>query len=302
MEQTNLSNAIITVINRFDLFDFPLTDFEIWQFLPIKASFNDVRNILPEIKNIETKFGFYFLSNRAEIVDIRQERYRDSAEKIKLVQRRIRLFSWLPWIRFISLANIIGPNNIKAQSDIDLFIVTKQNRVWMVKGLASFIFAILNLRPTKQKSKNTVCLSYLVDESALDLSNGLYNENDWYFNYWLVGLMPLYGSSQIYTNLFEANSWLTKMLPNWSLANSSPRKRFTEKKTSKLSFSFWNFFENLAHTFHMLVLAKALRQQANIGSSVIITDHVLKLHPGDRRDKLFNLELERLQNYEKIPS
>ncbi len=302
MEQTNLSNAIITVINRFDLFDFPLTDFEIWQFLPIKTSFNEVRNILPEIKNIETKFGFYFLPNRESIIELRQERYRDAAEKIKLTQSRIRLFSWLPWIRLISFANIIGPNNIKAQSDIDLFIVTKQNRVWMVKGIASFIFAVLNLRPTKRKSKNTVCLSYLVDESALDLSNGRYNETDWYFSYWFVGLTPLYGSSKIYTQLFEANSWITKMLPNWSLANNEPRKRFIAKNISKNSLSFWNIFEKMAHSFHMLVLAKALRQQANIGSSVIINDHVLKLHPGDRRDKLFNLEHERLQNYEKTLS
>ncbi len=302
MQEQNLRTAIITVLNRFDLFDFPLTDFEIWQFLPVKASFAEVRNALQESKTIENKFGFYFLKNRSEIVEIRQERYRDSAEKIKIAQSRIRLFSWLPWIRLISLANIIGPNNIKPGSDLDLFIITKKNRAWMVKGLASFIFAVLNLRPTKRKSKNTICLSYVVDESALDLSNGLHNENDWYFSYWFIGLMPLYGSTQMYSKLCEANPWLYKMLPNWNLANSAPRKRFISKKISANTFSFWNLFENMAHAFHMFVLARALREQANIGSSVIINNHVLKLHPGDRRDKLFKLEYERLQSYEKLSS
>ncbi len=293
--ETKLQDAIKTTIARFDIFDFPLTDFEIWQFLNITAEYTEVKKSLNAISSIETSDGFFFIPGRKEIVTIRQNRYRDAYKKIRTAKRLISLFSWLPFIRSIMLANIIGPNNIKAQSDIDLFIVTKKDRVWMVKGLASFIFAVLDLRPTKQKSKNTICLSYLVDESALDLSNGRYNNNDWYFAYWLIGLMPLYGASRIYNDVLWANAWVTQMLPNWRLANSEPLKRFVSNNNSKNTFSFWNIFEKMAHSFHMLVLARVLRERANKDSSVIINDHVLKLHPSDRRDKLFILEHERLQ-------
>lgn len=296
MESVSLEQAVKTVVARFDIFDFPLTAFEIWQFCPITTSYQEVEKCLATSTRIETHNGFFFMPGRVEIIATRQNRYRDSYQKIRTAKKLIGLFSWLPFIRSIMLANIIGPNNVKAQSDIDLFIVTKKNRVWMIKGIASFIFAVLNLRPTKKKSKNTVCLSYLVDETALDLSNGLFNNNDWYFGYWLSGLVPLYGSPDIYEELLEKNPWLKTMLPNWRAANPRPLKRFVTNNNSKNSFAFWNIFEKMAHAFHMLVLAKALRERANRDAAVIINDHVLKLHPSDRRDKLFILEQERLSN------
>ncbi len=295
MQEISLEHAIETVIARFDIFDYPLTAFEIWQFCPIKTSYQEVEKCLASSTRIETHNGFFFMPKRIEIITTRQNRYRDSYAKIRTAQRLIRLFSWLPFIRSIMLANIIGANNVKTESDIDLFIITKQNRVWIIKGLASFIFAVLNLRPKKQKSKNTICLSYLVDESALDLSEARFNENDWYFAYWLSGLVPLYGSIEIYTKLLEANPWLKNILPNWQLANTKPLKRFVTNNNSEKSFKFWNIFEKMAHAFHMKVLSPVLRERANIDSSVIINDHVLKLHPSDRRDKLFILEQERLE-------
>lgn len=295
MQSVSLEHAIETVIARFDIFDFPLTTFEIWQFCPITTSYQEVEKYLATLTRIETHNGFFFMPGRIEIVATRQNRYRDSYQKIRTAKKLIGLFSWLPFIRSIMLANIIGPNNIKVESDIDLFVVTKVRRIWFVKLLASLILALLDLRPRKHKSKNTICLSYLVDEAALDLSSAKYNESDWYFGYWLSGLVPLYGSTEIYEKLLKANTWLKAILPNWQLSNSKPLKRCVTNTSTENTYNLFNGLEKIAKAFHMKVLSPVLRERANIDSSVIINDHVLKLHPSDRRDKLFILEQERLE-------
>ena len=73
--KNNLKEAILKAIAFFDRFDYPLTPFEIWTFCGVKCELSE---ILEALNNgnlpLETKYGFYFLNNRNEIVDIRQRR------------------------------------------------------------------------------------------------------------------------------------------------------------------------------------------------------------------------------------
>jgi len=290
------AEAIKMTIARFDVFDFPLTDFEIWQFLPIKLSYNEVRHVL-ETTPLESQSGFYFLSGQSKLLAIRQTRYRDSEDKINKAKRRLKLISWLPFIRLIALANVIGAHNLKKNSDIDLFIVTKANRLWTVKLLASFILKIFNLRPTKENSKDKLCLSFLVDETALNLES-CRQTNDWYFSYWLAGLVPISGSMKVYEKLIQANTWLETELPNWQ-RSSKPRYRFRKKPRQENSSSLWNQLESTSERIHRKLMSPALVKADQKTTSVIISKHILKLHSFDRRSDIF---LEAEKRYAKLQS
>jgi len=292
MENDNLAQAIKTLVARFDIFDYPLTDFEIWQLLSEKASYCEVRKMLENSAPLETTQGFYFLPNRIEIVETRQRRYRDAKRKITTARRRLSLISWLPWIRLIALANSIGSHNLKAEADIDLFVIVKKNRIWLVKFIATIILALSGQRPSKRKTADTLCLSFLTDESALDLSVCRLNENDWYFTYWLAGLVPLFGTSEAYEQLLKANAWLYRDLPNWKIDCAVPQKRFTSSERSASSLSIWNLFETLSKKFHLIVLSSRLKNTKD--TSIIINDHMLKLHSLDRRAYFIASAKERL--------
>lgn len=292
METTRLKQAIQTLIARFDIFDYPLTDFEIWQFLSEKCSYSEVREILKDPAPLESAQGFYFLPGRSAIIAIRQHRYRDAKKKVAVARRRLGLISWLPWIRLIALANSIGAHNLKAEADIDLFVITKKNRVWLVKFIATIILALSGQRPSKRKTADTLCLSFLTDESALDLSVCRLNEEDWYFSYWLAGLVPLFGSADAYEKLLAANAWLYQALPNWKIACPVPQKRFTISQRSINSLSIWNFFERLSKKIHLILLSSQLKNGS--GTSIIINDHMLKLHSLDRRAYFITAAQERL--------
>ncbi len=291
---SSLSQAIIKTVAYFDIFDYPLSVFEIWQYLPEASRLIEVAktletNTLP----LETKDGFVFLPGRAELITIRRQRYLEADTKIKKAKRRLALLQWLPGIQLICLANIIGSHNLRASSDTDLFIITKTNRLWFVKFCATIILKTFGLRPTATKNKDQLCLSFLVDDSALDLSI-CQVENDFYFTYWLAGLLPLYGSSKIFKKLIKANSWLKIRLPNWCIANNQPRYYFQEQSKNSSSFQAFNIVEKFLKKFQERFMSTAIKILANQNKQVIINDHILKLHTVDRREYFKTEYIKRL--------
>lgn len=295
---SQLEVAILKTVAYFDIFDYPLTSFEIWQYLEIRTTLLEVEKILQShTLSLEEKFGFFFLPNRQGIVDTRQERYRVTDKKIKKLKRRLRLIQWLPGIRLICLANSIGAHNLRRQSDSDLFIVTRSGYLWWVKLWATIILQFTGLRPTATRSTDTLCLSFLVDDSALDLSRCRL-KHDRYFTYWLSCLTPLYGDLVVYQELFTSNSWLQAELPNWSMPNNQPLYRLKLKKTTAASPNhLQHWLEKQAQILQRRIMSPTLRTSANQTTQVIVTDHILKLHTSDRRDYFqteFNKRLSAL--------
>lgn len=291
---SSLSSAITKTVAYFDIFDYPLSAFEIWQYLGEPASLNEViKTIETNSLPLEKKEGFVFLPKRSELITIRRQRYLEADTKIKKAQHRLRLIRWLPGIQLICLANIIGSHNLRSSSDTDLFIITKTNRLWLVKLLATTILKIFGLRPTATKNKDQLCLSFLVDDSSLDLSL-CQVENDFYFTYWLTGLLPLYGDSKTFIQLIKANSWLNIKLPNWKIPNNQPRYYFQEQSKNNEPFKTFNILEKLSKKIQKRLMSPVIKKLANQNKQVIITDHILKLHTVDRRDYFQTEYIKRL--------
>ena len=292
----SLRTAILETVAFFDIFDYPLTSFEIWQYLPHSATLLEVRNILENsVLPLQTDNGFFFLPGREKIIITRRERYNDTDQKIKKAHRRLYLFRWLPGIKLICLANSLGTHNLRPGGDTDLFIITKQGRLWFVKLCATIIVALFGLRPSATKSADQICLSFLVDESALDLSP-FRLPTDTYFRYWLAGLMPLYGEKKSYTALIAANGWLQQELPNWVYSDAFLDRRFKyNPRSSRLIFG--SSLEKAARFIQARLMSPTIKKLANHDQRVVVNDHVLKLHTIDRREQFkneFNLRMQRL--------
>ena len=85
------SLSIISTIAYFDIFDYPLTAWEIWKYLyGVRAQYIDIVNKLDDLASeggIETRNGFYFLPKRNAIVNVRLERYLIAEKKYKKGQK-----------------------------------------------------------------------------------------------------------------------------------------------------------------------------------------------------------------------
>ncbi|MFH1427934.1 MAG: hypothetical protein ABIG60_05425 [Patescibacteria group bacterium] len=313
----NFKEAIVKTVAFFDMFDYPLTLFEIWQLVPTKCDLMDIISGLTALKAVkplvEEKDGFYFLIGREEIIKIRLKRYNLTDKKFKKAIFIARIFKIIPWIKLIAVGNIIGSHNLARKSDIDLFIITESKRVWITRFFCVLITKAFGLRPKSGKKRNKICLSFFISEEALNIKELMlvkslhykqtlfkelegyqalpednYFYHDIYFIYWLPGLVPIYDTSHIYKKFILANSWLEEFLPNWS-ANSLNYQRQVKKSNSWFYHDVVDLLlgglDSRLQEKQINIMPKELINILNQDTRVVATENIIKLHANDRREE-----------------
>ncbi len=309
LKNKGLEEAIYKTMIFFDLFSYPLTAYEVWQYLPLKTDYLTCRKYLDSLaeeQKISEKESFYYLKNQEKNLDLRNKRYHYSNRKIDIAKRMVKLFSFIPWLKFVALSNLIGRHNMRDGSDIDLFIITSKNRLWLTRFFCAGFMKILNKRPNKKTKRDKICLSFYVDEEHLNLKDlALKEGGDYYFYYWLTGLYSLYDKEGYYFYLMKNNNWLKNYLPNIDLflSNQSYTPNFNFKKrkniVSKFNQKVFSYLEKISSNFQKRIMPKVLKEKANLDSQVIISQGILKLYLLDRRKEFKQRHLNNFKNFSK---
>ncbi len=321
ISQTRLKEAIVKTVAYFDMFDFPLTGFEIWQYLGMKCELAEVIAMLskggqaggqinplyPPLQGgqIESKNGLYCLVGREDIIIERMKRYNYSDKKLKLAIRLSKIFKLIPWIRLIAVGNVIGEHNLRGEGDIDLFVITEAKRIWLSRLFCNAITKISGLRPGPDKIRNKICLSFFISDDNLDLNylrlgaeGG--QKDDIYFTYWLVGLIPIYNLGDTYQKFILANFWLNQQLPNWQETGQSQRRNSGSSPSAfyqEIIDLLIGGLERQAKSLQLKLLPANLKSIMNLDSRVVINDRILKFHANDRREEYRRLFNDKLRGY-----
>lgn len=284
IENKNLKEEILKTIIWFDLFSHPLTLFEIHKYVSFPCELNVIISELEGLSyKIKSKNGFYFLSGREEIIAERSHRLNYFNKKIKRAKTFSKLISKLPFVYGIAVSNIIGDHNLREESDIDFFIISAPRRIWLARFFCTFLAKTLGLRPNSKTKKNKICLSFYISADALNLEKYLFNENDWYFIYWLAGLEVVYSYKNYFTKFYQENVWLNNYLPNFKFDLSSLNYN-DNLNNKKIYFSpILNFCEKIVKKIQFKIIPKKLKEQVGVSSGVILGDTIIKLFLEDRR-------------------
>lgn len=298
--QYSLKLAIFKVLAWFDLFDYPLTAYEIWQYLEIKIDLGGLLVFLNS-ENVkihwQEKNGFYFLYGHEEIIATRLARYNYADRKFKIALRVSAWFRILPFVKMIAVANLVGSHNLREGSDIDLFIITSSQRIWLSRLFCAGLAKVLHLRPNRKTKRDKICLSFYVSEDNLDLGNLRLDKDDFYFNYWLAGLAPIYDQAGTYNKFTQANVWLNQVFPNFIWPQANPRRFLKSVKLFADNKAF-SSLESLARRWQLRIMPRALKSLMNQDSRVIVSDNIIKLYLLDRREELRNKFWDKIKKYE----
>ena len=290
-KDNRIREAIFRTVAFFDMFDYPLTANEIWKYL-WQAPGVAMRELLEELdgedwKNIVAmKNGFYFLTGREAIAEERMRRYSYADRKFKKAMRIAKIFRFIPWIRMIAVANLIGAHNLKDGSDIDFFIIVKKNKIWLVRFFTNLTTIMLGLRPRPGSLRDKICLSFYLSEENMDLERFLIDEQDVNFVYFAAGLTPIYVHDFNLEKFYKANSWIKKYLPNWQLAEILERRKvaaITPAVYDWIMDMIFSFLENSLKRLQLRKLPKEITEMMNKDTRVIVNDQVLKFHTKDKR-------------------
>ena len=113
-----------------------------------------------------------------------------------------------PFVRGVGISGLaIKRIFADEHADIDYFIITRANRLWIARTLMHF-FKKLNFLIGRQ---DWYCMNYYVDEDALEI-----NERNIFTATELITLVPVCGNG-VLEDFFDDNGWATGYLPNYDL-------------------------------------------------------------------------------------
>lgn len=205
----SLEEAILSTLRYYSLFSYPLLANEIHRFLNITASLKDVEAKLSlMLLNKEvyiSSAGFYTMDAQPQWTNRRLEGNRLAEKLLEKSNRYIRKIIQFPFVKSVAISGSLSKYYTDEDGDIDYFIITDKNRLWIARTLLHLFKKTSFLR----KNEHYYCMNYFVDETALEI-----DQKNVYSAIETVTLIPVFNQALI-SKLKQTNKdWVLKYLPN----------------------------------------------------------------------------------------
>lgn len=297
MNSENLENAIYKTIVYFDIFSYPLTEIEVHKWLWKKKA--DIKEVilalekLSKAKKITYKDGLYFLPGRERYISERRLKYIQAEKKYTKVKRISKILQIIPFIRFIGVCNTLPILDFNEESDIDIFIIVKKNRMWTTRFLTTALTAIVGQWRHGTRVHDKLCLSFYVTTDNLNLESIAIKPKDPYLVYW-VNFLTTILDRDVYSHFWEQNQWIKEFTPNTRPQEMLEKRR--KIKESTLVNTVRKIAEKILWKRLGSAVEKKLRnwqlskikkreQERETPSHILFKDSILKFHEIDRREK-----------------
>jgi hypothetical protein len=214
----------IKVIIYFSIFKYPVTKAEIFSFSSAK-NITDIEKQLTDLteRKIVFKHGDYYSETDDASQVNRRLNGNTMAEAImpKALQRA-RLIMSFPYIESVSISGALAKGYYDNDGDIDFFIITKPNRLWLARTLLVTYKKVFLLN-----SKKHFCVNYFISSDHFNIA-----EKNTFTATELLTLIPVFGKST-FTKFIASNDWAKAIYPNkiinTSLLTEAKAKPFWSK-------------------------------------------------------------------------
>ncbi len=240
----------------------------------------------------------FFLSNDLleNLSDIKD--YKPTYQK-KWIQEYVDIinkYGWIyrniPFVKTIYISNSLSFGNIREGSDIDLFVVAKSNRIWLVKFFTTIMFFLFGLKRGTNKYKK-FCLWFFVEENYLDFYTIAIKPIDLYLAYWITHLQPLYMENiDNQDDIYRENKWIKNIIPKAPLQAQKLlwNKVFVWKGWNKKFFEKildFDIFNKMISWIRKPIMKYKRRKIGKNGKDIIITNKMLKFFGPDIRKDIY---------------
>jgi hypothetical protein len=245
--------------------------------------------------------GRVVFEGREALIEEHERREALFPAKVKRARQVAKFLGGLSGVRFVALCNTTALAHASEDGDLDFFVITHKNTIMQTRGWSTLRFAFS--RPgTRASDRDAVCLSYFVDDSALDLSphqlkpdNGQLKtaHDDPYFRFWFLSLLPLYDDG-VSAELWKANTAILSQHPN--------ARPWIVSEDLRVTRPWWRLptipaLDALAARLHEFLISPKLKSMRNLDTRVIINEHVLKFHADDGRERFRSKAQETAHKY-----
>ncbi len=279
-----MEKAILKTLIYADIFDYPLTIFEIHKWLigpPAgqarrKATLRQVEKALNKLMvkgKVERVGGYCVLASRAGLVNKRGRRKKQSVIYLRKALVLVQILKIVPWIKLVGISGGLAMDNAEKRDDIDLFLVTAKNRLWISRilslGLLTLTGQRRKVRELNRFIAGKLCLNTLLEEDRLEQKS-----KDMYLAHEVLQMKVLWQRYGIYSKYLSDNEWAFKFLPNWTTSVTQNSNVKTQNYSSKLKT--FDLVELLARWLQLKLMKKPQGKER-------IEEGALYFHPKDYR-------------------
>lgn len=294
-----MKKAILKTLIYADIFDYPLKIQEIHKWLiGRKTTLRQIEKTLEKLQKelrIARKGKYFFLRKKKELVARRARREKPSAVYFKRAKILSQLLKIIPWVKLAGISGGLAMENVSYKDDIDLFIITAKNRLWIsrlfILGLLSAVGKRRKRQDSGRKIAGKFCVNILLEEDRLVQVN-----KDLFTAHEVLQMKVLWQRDGVYSKYLSDNSWTAGFFPNW-IAISSPEStvmnyesRIRQKNHNSLFMPhnlLVNILENLAKWFQLTIMQQPQGRER-------IADGALYFHPRDCRKEVLRQYQKRL--------
>ncbi len=296
---TELHVSVIRVLLYFDIFKHPLSKKELRELIQIELEdeekLSEALIELTDLNQIYFHDGFYSISSSAGNTRRRLAGEKRANAMIARMKRFSALIASFPFVKAVTISGSLSKNFMDENSDIDYFIITKKNRLWLARTLLIIYKKIFLFN-----SKKNFCVNYFVSEDQLSIPDkNIFTATEVSF------LIPVFNYKS-YLEFMKENNWNKTFYPNFPLRTdcfivdakypklkSVAEKLFSSSMGEKLDTWFFNFtlkhWKKKFKNFDESTFDLRMRTKKNVS----------KHHPNGFQEKILNQLQSGISDFEK---
>lgn len=203
---------ILKWLAYFDVFQHPLNRVELAQLCSCTEDLIEEQVELLEKEKRCYVFGDHVSinSNVEKLTKQRKFKEEEAGKYFNKLPRYVRLIRKFPFVKGIAISGSLSKNVMYEDGDVDYFIITQENRMWLCRS-----FLILFKKIVLLNSRKYFCLNYFIDEKNLKI-----RDHNIFTAVEIAYLLPVY-NVELFDELKKQNDWTNKFIPPVDLSIST---------------------------------------------------------------------------------
>jgi predicted nucleotidyltransferase len=199
---------VVNTLKYFHMFRHPLYSEDIHNFIGIEIEIKQLQELLDYMVlkgELYVYSGMYMLEDTPKFSEKRLKGVVMAESVMHKAIKSAAIISSFPFVKSVCISGSLSKGYADERSDIDYFIITQKNRLWICRSLLH-LYKKLTFITGKQHS---FCMNYFLDESHQELE-----EKNIFTATEMATLYPVYGY-ECYANFIKTNElWLSSQFPN----------------------------------------------------------------------------------------
>ncbi|MES2747896.1 MAG: nucleotidyltransferase domain-containing protein [Bacteroidota bacterium] len=286
--------ALKTIL-YFSIFRYPLKLEEIHSYTnysELSETVKELQHLIDE-KILTLVDEFYVYGNDLESVTKRLRGNIQAKKALIKAKKQAEFISKFPFVEGVGVSGSLSKGYYDTESDIDFFVITKHNKLWICRTLLMLYKKVFLLN-----SRKYFCVNYFISSQQLEIE-----EKNRFTATELKTLIPMHGKA-IFEQFYNTNNWITNYFSKFeSNINQIP----TYQKSTLTKSTEWvldNGFGNaIDYFFKSITLRKWKAKfdyltEEDFKIALKSTKNISKHHPSNFQKKVIlslNSKLEEVQ-------